>query len=61
LVQTNFDRNVDDPATDMRRLPAEGRLLNIGQKINEQILLDTVLMKWPTLNIGTIYSILICA
>lgn len=56
-MQSNYDRNVDDPALDMRRLPAEGRLLNIGKKINEQILLDNVMMKWPTLNIGTIYSI----
>ncbi len=47
-------------AIDMRRLPAEGRMLNLGNKINEQILLDNVLMKWPTLNIGSIYSITMC-
>jgi hypothetical protein len=44
----------------MRRLPAEGRMLNLGNKTNEQVLLDNVLMKWPTLNIVTIYSITMC-
>jgi hypothetical protein len=52
LVQTNYDRDQPDPAHDQRRLPAEAKLRERGNKnFKEQDIFDTVMSKYPTLNI----------
>jgi len=52
LVQTNYDRDQPDPIHDQRRLPAETRLKERGNKnFKEQDLFDTIMYKFPTFNI----------
>ena len=58
LVQTNYDRDVPDPSDDQRRIPAENRLKKIGNDISEQDLFDQVMKQTPTLNIETIYTVM---
>jgi hypothetical protein len=58
LVQTNYDRDQPDPVHDQRRLPAEARLRQRGNKnFKEQDLFDTVMSKFPTMNIETILTV----
>ena len=58
IVQTNYDRNVPDPTQDYRRIPAENKLKARGNKnFKEQDLFDTVMSKFPTLNLETILTV----
>ena len=58
IVQTNYDRDRPDPSDDQRRIPAENRLKERGNKnFKEQDLFDTVMSKNPTLNLETIYTV----
>jgi hypothetical protein len=57
LVQTNYDRNVPDPANDYRRIPAQEKLAAIGQaSISYETLLSGVLAQSPNLNENTILT-----
>ena len=58
LVQTNYDRDQPDPKDDQRRISAENRLIKIGNSnFNEQTLFDVVMSQYPTLNVETIYTV----
>jgi hypothetical protein len=58
LVQTNYDRDQPDPKEDQRRIPAENRLMRIGNtNFKEQTLFDVVMSLHPTLNVETIYTV----
>jgi len=35
LVQTNYDRDIEDPYYDGRRYPTEERLKDLGEKMDE--------------------------
>jgi hypothetical protein len=60
LVQTNYDRDQPDPIHDPRRIPVENKLKERGNKgLNEQVLLEDFMFKWPTFNIATIMSAII--
>lgn len=60
LVQTNYDRDLPEPVYDTRRLPAEKKLIQLGNsKFTEQVLLDQVMFQWPTFNIATIMTAII--
>ncbi|KAL4435714.1 hypothetical protein ABPG74_018265 [Tetrahymena malaccensis] len=56
LVQTNYDRDIPDPWYDRRRIPAQERLEKLNGNINETVLMEDIMMKYPTLNIATIMS-----
>lgn len=60
LVQTNYDRDEPEPIYDTRRHPVETKLKERGNKgLNEKILLDDFMNKWPTFNIATIMTAII--
>lgn len=59
MVQTNYDRDQPDPKKDERRIPAEKRLEERGNKITEQELLNEIMFQYPTFNIETIMSAII--
>jgi len=62
LVQTNYDRDVQDPAYDSRRLPAEERIRNIGlENMDLDKLYNDVMSLFPNNNSITISSSVICA
>jgi hypothetical protein len=61
LVQTNYDRDQQDPKIDERRIPAEKRVGQKGNKMTEQELLDQVMIMWPNFNIETIMSTIMVA
>ncbi len=62
LVQTNYDRDVPDPIKDLRRLPAEERIREIGRnKMSMGLLFDKVISIYPNHNAMTITSGVICA
>lgn len=62
IVQTNYDRDVPDPASDYRRIPAENRLKLIGRNnINEKILYDNVLILPPNFRNVTITTAILSA
>lgn len=57
MVQTNYDRNLPDPASDYRRIPAEERMRKIGRKdVNEQRIYDEVLTLVPNMRPTTILT-----
>ena len=57
IAVSNYDRDEVEPDLDYRRIPAENRIYAIGQQnMTEQLLLDEVLAKFPTLNFETILS-----
>jgi hypothetical protein len=59
LVQTNYDRNKEDPVDDFRRIPAEKKISNIGRNITYQELYDNVLSQAPSFVLNyTIYTTL---
>jgi hypothetical protein len=60
-VQTNYDRDQPDPKIDERRIPAEKRVQQKGNKFTEQELLDQVMTQWPNFNIETIMSTIMIA
>lgn len=58
LVQTNYDRDQPDPKSDYRRIPAENKLKERGNKnFKAQDLFDTVMSKYPTFNLETILTV----
>jgi hypothetical protein len=57
LVQTNYDRDVEDPVFDRRRIPAEDRLNKLGQSITSLDLYNDIMTQWPTFNVGTIMTL----
>jgi hypothetical protein len=60
LVQTNYDRDEPEPIYDTRRHPVETKLKERGNKgLNEQVLLEDFMYKWPTFNIATIMTAII--
>jgi len=62
LVQTNYDRNVPDPANDYRRIPAQNKLNAIGQSnITYDTLYYGVLAQSPNLNENTILTTIMSA
>ena len=62
IVHTNYDRDLPDPSYDYRRTPAEERLAATQQKnITEQVLFDSVLSKYPNLNLATILTAIFSA
>lgn len=56
LVQTNYDRDIPDPWYDRRRIPAEERLAKLNGNIDATIIMEDIMMKYPTLNVATIMS-----
>ena len=47
-MQTNYDRDVEDPPSDQRRIPAENKIKAIGiDNINEENLWNNVLLESP--------------
>lgn len=56
LVQTNYDREDEDPAKDRRRYPAEEKIWALGQQVGEQEVYEHVFINWPNFNIGTIVT-----
>lgn len=48
LVQTNYDRDLPDPADDYRRVPAEEKLKKIGKdNVDRNSLFDIILSQIP--------------
>ena len=57
LVQTNYDRNMKEPVTDARRVPAEKKMMQRG---NENLQLEdlfNVLTLYPNYMIATIITV----
>lgn len=62
LVQTNYDRNQPDPEKDLRRLPAEKKIKEIGKdQLNLSELFNRILSLSPNKNSRTISSTIMCA
>lgn len=55
MVQTNHDRDQEDPLDDYRRIPAENKIKEVGKVINFQGLF-TILNQSPNKNNDTIYT-----
>lgn len=61
LVQTNYDRDVPDPASDYRRVPAENRMKEIGRKsMDDEALYNHVMILSPNKRDETITSAVMC-
>lgn len=57
IVQTNYDRDLPDPQSDYRRVPAEKRMRNIGRNfINETNMFEDVLYLVPNMRPTTILT-----
>ena len=54
-VQTNFDRDQEEPLNDYRRIPAENKIKTVDKLINFQGLF-TILTQSPKKNNDTIYT-----
>ncbi len=50
LVQTNYDRDIEDPLDDYRRIPVEQLINSIGNNIDEISFFDKILSKFPSNN-----------
>ena len=62
FVQTNYDRDLPDPASDYRRVPAEIRMRNITRKgITAQRMFDEVLNLVPSMRPSTILTSIMSA
>ena len=62
VVQTNYDRDIEDPASDPRRVTAEGRMREIGREnIDMRRMFNEVLSVNPNKNSITITSGVMCA
>jgi hypothetical protein len=61
LVQTNYDRDVPDPASDYRRVPAEKRMREIGKNAMDlEALYNHVMILEPNKRNETITSSVMC-
>ena len=61
LVQTNYDRDVPDPSSDYRRVPAEQRMRGIGRKnMSLETLYNGVMILEPNKRDETITSSVMC-
>ena len=61
LVQTNYDRDIPDPASDYRRVPAENKMKAIGRNnMSEETLYNTVMISAPNKRDETITSSVMC-
>ena len=57
IVQTNYDRNLPDPASDYRRIPAEMKMKALGRDgANETSIFDEVLNQVPNMRPNTILT-----
>lgn len=62
VVQTNYDRDIEDPVSDPRRTAAEGRMREIGREnMDMSRMFNEVLSVNPNKNSITITSGVICA
>lgn len=58
IVQTNYDRNEQDPWYDNRRLPVEKKIEAMGQDINAEDVYNNIMTKWPTFNIASLLTVI---
>jgi len=56
LVQTNYDRNEEDPEDDFRRIPAEQKLMKLGKNIDEYVMFSNIMSTYPNNNLETLQT-----